>query len=82
MFGDFYAPKHFGSGGGSASNSSGLGGGRLWFEVSHKVILDGTIRADGEDGTAYVGSGSGGSIYIQTKHMEGWGTLDVSVFVD
>ena len=75
-FGDIYEPREYGSGGGSATNSSGLGGGRMHLVVG-TVTNDGTIEADGMTGTSGIGGGSGGSIYIQTTSIEGFGYIEV-----
>lgn len=76
-YGDVYNPVQYGSGSGSASNSSGAGGGILRFTVDEKMIVDGTIRANGRAGSSNVGGGSGGSIRINTKELEGRGDIQV-----
>ena len=75
-YGDIYRPMEFGSGGGAATNSSGLGGGRLHFNV-RTLIDDGTISANGLTGNSNIGAGSGGSIFIQAESVEGFGDVDV-----
>ena len=77
-YGDIYAPREFGSGGGSASTSTGVGGGRLHFVV-HTMIVDGSVEANGQAGNSNIGGGSGGSIYIQSEKVEGFGYVDVSI---
>jgi len=71
------APAELGSGG-SCYNSSrpgGNGGGRVDI-TAQDLIVDGLISADGGPGSGYQsGSGSGGSIRIDTSSFSGTGTI-------
>jgi hypothetical protein len=67
-YGSLNAPSEPGSGGGGRADSEqgDAGGGAVWIEASGRVLLNGTISADGEE-PGYRGNrggGSGGSIYI------------------
>ena len=77
-YGDIYRPMEYGSGGGSANNNTGLGGGRLHFNL-RTLIADGVISANGLSGTSNIGAGSGGSIFIETESIEGFGEINVIV---
>lgn len=74
-----------GSGGGSINSTAGSGGGGLvWLSLLNHLRINNTqINADGENGqknNALFGSGggSGGSIQILAKHLDGNGNLSVS----
>lgn len=67
----------YGSGGGSASNNSGAGGGVMRFMVDDTMIVDGTVTANGRDGSTNVGGGSGGSIHLTVNQLEGHGSIQV-----
>ena len=41
------------------------------------VRIDGTLSANGQDGSSLSGGGSGGSIYVVTKDFDGAGTVQV-----
>jgi len=69
-----------GSGGGTWNNGNGnyggAGGGVIWLEVARRLVVDGTISANGGGNSGnYAGGGSGGSLYIRCTHLEGQGTL-------
>ncbi len=77
-----------GSGGGAnngtngTSTNGGQGGGIIWLSVMNHLRINNTnIKADGAFGksrmndTYGAGGGSGGSIQILTKHLDGNGIL-------
>ena len=63
LYGSSTVPVDFGSGG------ARRGGGALRVIVSNLLVNNGAISANGED------SGSGGSVYITTKKIEGVGSI-------
>ncbi|MFO1477323.1 MAG: hypothetical protein U1F98_11790 [Verrucomicrobiota bacterium] len=69
------APALPGSGGGSYSSFSpgGAGGGALKLTVAGTLLVDGSITANGANGTAQSGGGSGGSLWIQAGIVHGTG---------
>ena len=75
-YGSSNAPVDPGSGGGGLTShgSGGRGGGLVHLEVDNALILDGTIRADGQnvsEATWDGGGGSGGGIYIKCLRFGG-----------
>ena len=65
-------PESFGSKGGTTSREKdygGGGGGRIGFNITGFLIIDGIVAADGGDGGLKGGGGSGGSIYIVACKM-------------
>jgi len=72
-YGKTNAPVEPGSGGGNflTTGLGGHGGGTLWIEASGKVVLDGTLTADGGPAHYYSGGGSGGGIFISTPSFSG-----------
>ena len=73
-------PNEFGSGGG---RSGGAGGGILSMNVSQWLRVEGTVRANGEDGAASSsGGGSGGSVHIFGMFIEGAGVFQVCSLKD
>ena len=49
------------------------------MDVTTTLVLDGTISANGSSGSSnYRSGGSGGSIYVKTRKLEGHGKLEVS----
>jgi len=76
FYGSLEEPMDLGSGGG---NQGGAGGGAIIIELSEKLIIDGQLSANGENGNAdhysSSGAGSGGSIYINTHILEGSGSI-------
>ena len=52
------------------------GGGALHLHTRY-VIVEGTIEASGNDGSTYIGGGSGGGIYISALELEGSGSIAV-----
>jgi hypothetical protein len=74
-------PKHLGSGGsgGGFESLGGNGGGRITIRASETVQIDGTISASGSAGANFqAGSGSGGSILIETSLVKGLGTVQAN----
>lgn len=78
LYGTPDTPLYLGSGGGRGyyNEAGGNGGGRIDI-VSHGTVqVDGAILADGTSGNgSSAGSGSGGSIRIDTPVFQGAGTL-------
>ena len=77
--GSLYEANMFGSGGGNGgSDVGGAGGGRVTFEVSDTMTLDGIVKASGAAGTGAAGGGAGGSIFLQAPVLMGaTGSLQV-----
>jgi len=65
-YGSLYEPNLTGSQGGTGSSGTagGRGGGKAKITVGAIMIADGSIEADGGDGSNLSGGGSGGSIWI------------------
>ena len=81
-YGSLKEPTDLGSGGGGyVVAPAGAGGGAIKIEVENNLALDGTISANGENGSysnwgpSYSGGGSGGSIYIITNNLIGSGLI-------
>ena len=55
----------------------GSGGGAIRVISATRILLDGSMTADGGNGQHDAGSGSGGGIYLRTPRMHGHGTLSV-----
>lgn len=68
------APLDAGSGGAGGANyyaQGGNGGGAVWIEAP-RVLVNGTITADGRaGGSSYAGGGAGGSVYITCTRFAG-----------
>ena len=61
---------------GSSGGNGGMGGGYIKIETDY-FMLDGILRASGED--SFVGGGgSGGSIYLESKEVIGYGLMEVN----
>lgn len=78
-----YEPKQYGSGGGNGLSGSvgGRGGGRIVFEISQMLRLEGRVHANGEPGSDNSdgsGGGAGGSIVIRALNFDGEGTVSVN----
>jgi len=72
---------YLGSGGsaGTYSSAGGNGGGRVTIQARNEVHVQGSIRANGQNGNGNgAGSGSGGSVSITTSLLKGsgWITTD------
>ncbi len=77
-YSDLYEPVEFGSAGGGVRG--GRGGGRIWFNVTNTIHIDGVVSANGVDGSLAVnttagGGGSGGSIWMHCYRMTGYGQI-------
>jgi hypothetical protein len=71
-YGDAYWPTDLGSGG--VGDGPSIGGGRIGIEAG-TLVLDGELRANGQDGFMYRGGGSGGSILLNVSALSGAGVL-------
>jgi hypothetical protein len=75
IYGSFTAPLSLGSGGGNTfctiGNDGGSGGGALKIVVTHKLTVNGSIRANGMAGGNYTGGGSGGSLWLISELFSG-----------
>ena len=75
-YGHLYEPEHFGCRGGG---SGGLGGSIIRMSVTGTLQIDGTISCNGGSGQEdRSGGGSGGSIWIDTKLIKGYGTVQAN----
>ncbi len=68
IYGSALYPKEIGSGG-SIQSHYYKGGGAIWMEVDDTIINNGVISASGGS------NASGGSIYVNTKNIEGSGVF-------
>ena len=76
--GDIFQPMNLGSSGGLGlyDLDGGAGGGRLWFNVTDTIFIDGIVSANGAD--AYFngsGGGSGGAIWMHCNIIQGYGKI-------
>ncbi|MCG2726469.1 MAG: hypothetical protein L6420_09530 [Elusimicrobia bacterium] len=87
VYGSITEPLELGSGGGVSRGSyaGGAGGGLIKLEVGNILRVDGEISANGVGGdynsqypSRCGGSGSGGSVYIETDNLEGSGTISAN----
>ncbi|WAR26294.1 hypothetical protein MAR_011998 [Mya arenaria] len=76
-YGDIYEPQKMGSSGGAGENNApgGSGGGRLWFNVTDTIFIDGLVSANGAVGVNDSGGGSGGSIWMHCNIIKGYGKI-------
>ncbi len=80
-YGTDAAPSHPGSSGsvGSGGGTAGSGGGAIAIEATGLVTVNGTISANGGNGSAgSAGGGSGGTLYIQCGTIQGSGTISAN----
>lgn len=77
MYGDPSRPDQLGSGGGEDSNypAGGAGGGAIRIDANGTVVLEGTLSANGQNGTGRSGGGSGGSLWLRADRIEGRGRV-------
>ncbi len=81
IYGSWTAPIYPGSGGGPSSvrlKSGGNGGGSVRLNVFRTLIVNGRVSADGVNwtsGDTDSGGGSGGSVYITTRALDGAGII-------
>ena len=71
----------YGSGGGNGLHSvGGRGGGRIVFEISEMLRLEGRVHANGESRSSSnpSGGGAGGSIVIRALNFDGEGSVTVN----
>ncbi len=71
VYGSTNVPFDPGSGGGNGYNNGGAGGGAVRIEAGGAVTINGTVSANGGDGTSRGGGGSGGAIYILCNSFAG-----------
>ena len=70
---------HLGSGGGNGDGTGGQGGGQLIWDNGQMFVLDGYLLAKGNPGRGNnAGGGSGGSLFVKTLNLTGFGLADVS----
>ena len=77
-YGDIYEPQKMGSSGGAGDGGvdGASGGGRLWFNVTDTIFIDGLVSADGADAVNDgAGGGSGGSIWMHSNILKGYGKI-------
>jgi len=81
-YGTAVGPTAVGSGGGANSavyHRGGSGGGAIELNVAGTITVDGTLSANGDDGTYYGGAhgggGSGGSVWITSGTLSGSGVV-------
>lgn len=82
FYGLALTPTELGSGGGrgySARVAGGTGGGAIRVQVARALLLDGQLRANGNNGPVGSsrggGGGAGGSIWVTTDSVAGTGLL-------
>ena len=82
LYGSYFDPNETGSGGGkyvSGGNGIGGAGGGLVRISANTLVLNGTIKANGQDnlsdGDPYYISGSGGGIRLSISSFTGTGTI-------
>lgn len=77
-YGDIYEPQKMGSSGGSGlyDHGGGAGGGRIWFNVTDTIFIDGVVSANGADAVhSASGGGSGGSVWMHCNVIQGYGKI-------
>ena len=79
-YGSFTQPANLGSGGGSSyAGAGGSGGGLIQITAGGNMIVNGTISANGANGTnARAGGGSGGSIWLTGLTLSGSGAISAN----
>jgi hypothetical protein len=77
VYGSFTQPANLGSGGGASyAGAGGTGGGMIEIVAGGSVIDNGSISANGANGTnSRSGGGSGGSIWIAALTLTGSGAI-------
>lgn len=77
---NLYMPTALGSTGGGPKG--GEGGGRLWFNITDTMWVDGQVTANGLQGNTtgghVSGGGSGGSVMLHCYHLKGYGLIQTS----
>jgi len=76
-YGLFEQPTDLGSGGGVGyAGVGGAGGGAIKIVAGGVIIINGSVSADGADGTnSRSGGGSGGSVWVTAQNLVGSGTV-------
>ena len=76
-YGSSLYPTTFGSGGGTGyyGNYGGWGGGIINLLITDTLSLNGTIAVNGITADRHAGGGAGGSIFVNTKNLNGIGTI-------
>jgi hypothetical protein len=79
-YGNFQSPNTLGSGGGSHGNKpGGSGGGAFHLIATDRVVISGTLQANGTNGAGQdfggAGGGAGGSIWIEAADIGGDGLI-------
>jgi hypothetical protein len=76
-YGSFTEPANLGSGGGAGyAGSGGSGGGLIQITAGGGVIVNGSISANGANGTnARSGGGSGGGVWLAALTLSGSGAI-------
>ncbi len=76
-YGSADAPDQLGSGGGEVVGYpyGGAGGGAVLLQAVENLIIDGTLSANGGNGTGRSGGGSGGSLWLMAARIAGGGTV-------
>ena len=74
IYGDLAIANDYGSNGGGDVRYRGGAGGVVHI-VAKEFINDGTVAANGGDGTAGAGGGSGGSVFVTTSAIRGYGVF-------
>jgi len=85
VYGVAEEPIYLGSGGscgGSSNVAGGNGGGRIQIVAENDVLVNGVLRADGQNSVSgfLAGNGSGGSVLIDADNISGTGTLSANGF--
>ena len=68
-YGNVKAPMQYGSNGKEATATSKRGGGQIKLDVKNSTTIDGEIDVSGQE------RGSGGSVYIISPELHGFGTI-------
>ena len=77
-YGSISSPITAGSGGGNSQYYGGAGGGALRLAVNGALTVNGRVSANGKDGIANSGGGSGGSLWITANTLAGSGVISAN----
>jgi hypothetical protein len=78
IYGDPFVPVELGSGGsqaGTYGDYNQSGGGAIFLDIAGILNVDGTLSANGNNGTSRSSGGSGGSIWLKAVSVTGTGSL-------
>lgn len=77
IYDDVKWPVELGAGGSSDGGGTpgGSGGGRIQLHALDRVVIDGSVLANGQGGNNYSGSGAGGSVTISANTIAGSGDV-------